>query len=152
MGSGRGERIAYYIATFGGLGKLFESKMPGTIATVAALIIRWKLDLGVFPIAVIFFIGVWASQVYSRKVKDSDPPCVVIDEVVGYFVAMYGFSDIMLLPSFFFFRILDIIKPFPIKFFEKLPGGWGIMMDDVIAGAVSNALISLGVWFWGLQR
>ncbi|MCD6363450.1 MAG: phosphatidylglycerophosphatase A [Synergistetes bacterium] len=145
-------KLAYYFATFGGLGKLFENRMPGTIATAVALIIRWKIDLGFFPIVVLFFIGVWASHVYSKALRDDDPPCVVIDEVVGYFVAMYGFSDIMLLPSFFFFRILDIVKPFPVRAFEKLPGGWGIMMDDVIAGIVSNVLISLGVWFWGLQR
>lgn len=145
------ESLAFYLATLGGLGRAFEGRMPGTIASAIALVIRWKLNVGLLDVIILFFIGVWASKAYALFSKHEDPPSIVIDEVVGYFVAMLGLSESMLLPAFFLFRLLDIVKPFPIRIFEKLPAGWGIMLDDVVAGFISNALICLGIWFWGLK-
>lgn len=151
-GIGIGESFAFYVATMGGLGRLLEEKMPGTIATFLALLVRWNFKVGALTILVLFAFGVWASDRLSKALNKDDPPSVVIDEFVGYLVAMWNLGEIMLLPSFFLFRMLDIVKPFPIRTFERLPGGWGIMMDDFVAGLFTNLLISFGLWFWGMIK
>jgi phosphatidylglycerophosphatase A len=72
---------------------------------------------------------------------------VVIDEVVGQMVTLLAWPDAswkLLLAGFVLFRILDVIKPFPAGRAENAPGGWGIMLDDVIAGAYGLALLWLG--------
>ncbi len=151
MGKNRAlrEDIAFCLATFGGIGKILEDRMPGTVASVIALVIRWIVDVDIYTLTAVFFAGLWASNTYALSLKENDPPSIVVDEIIGYFVAMLGLPNVMLLPAFFFFRLLDILKPFPIRLFERFPNGWGIMLDDVVAGLISNGLIRLGIWFWG---
>ncbi|KUK13952.1 MAG: phosphatidylglycerophosphatase A [Synergistetes bacterium] len=146
------ESIAFYMATVGGLGKSLEGRMPGTAVTLLALLIRWIYEADWYTISILFILGVWSSERLSKFLGERDPSPIVIDEFVGYFVAMWNLDEIMLLPSFFLFRLLDIVKPFPVNLFERLPGGWGIMMDDVAAGFLTNGLILLGLWFWGMVR
>lgn len=96
--------------------------------------------------AVIYACGVWASGRAERFYRATDPGAVVIDEVAGQIVVflarpMAGWT--VLLAGFILFRIFDVIKPFPAGRAERLPGGWGIMTDDVVAGAYGAAALFL---------
>jgi phosphatidylglycerophosphatase A len=99
-------------------------------------------------VLVIFFLGVWAAGQSEKFFGQTDPRSVVIDEVAGQMVAFLLFPHAswkLLLAGFALFRIFDISKPFPAGRAERLPGGWGIMVDDVIAGAYAlGALAFLG--------
>jgi phosphatidylglycerophosphatase A len=96
----------------------------------------------------LFLIGVWSAGKAEKIIGRVDPGQVVIDEVVGQiitFVATPRVSWIGLIVGFILFRAFDIVKPFPARQAERLPGGWGIMMDDVVAGLYSLiVLVILG--------
>lgn len=135
--------IAYMLATGLYVGKI--PKIPGTVGTLVALfpiLIYWNRGgeyvlLNQISITLaVFFIGIWASTVVVETFKEKDPEYIVIDEIAGYMVAMIGFPTNwkILLLAFVLFRIFDILKPPPIKYFEKLPSGLGVMADDIIAG------------------
>jgi phosphatidylglycerophosphatase A len=145
--------LAIWIATCGTAG--YAPVASGTVGSIVGLglvIGVAHLPLGSLGRAValaslavaLFPVGVWsagkAEQFFSRK----DPGQVVIDEVVGQivtFVAAPDFSWKWMLGGFALFRIFDIFKPPPARQMERLPAGWGIMMDDVAAGLY--ALLSL---------
>jgi len=80
-----------------------------------------------------------------EKIEGHDPSVVVIDEVVGMWVALLfiekRFLNVFL--TFLIFRIMDVFKPFPARRFDKMRGGFGIMMDDVIAGVYANILMHI---------
>lgn len=126
---------------------------PGTAGTIGAAIlyaILWQLHFASFPILLLclivssignILIGNWAEKYFKTK----DPKQVVIDEVAGYFVTILLFkpSITVLLIGFILFRFFDILKPYPIKKFETLPAGTGILVDDLIAGAYSLIILIL---------
>ncbi|MDH4069831.1 MAG: phosphatidylglycerophosphatase A [Ignavibacteria bacterium] len=76
---------------------------------------------------------------------DKDPSIVVIDEIAGMWIAMLFLPATLpvLCGSFLLFRLFDIIKPFPARSLERLPGGWGIMLDDVAAGIYANIVLQI---------
>jgi len=90
-----------------------------------------------------FFIGVWVSAQTEKFVQQEDPGCVVIDEVVGQWIALFlvPLTTFNVVLAFILFRFFDIVKPF--RRAEKLPNGWGIMLDDVIAGIFANATLQI---------
>jgi phosphatidylglycerophosphatase A len=97
--------------------------------------------------AAVFLPGVWAAGEVARQRGVEDPGLIVIDEVVGQWVALAGaarFSWMEAGAAFLLFRAFDIVKPWPVRAAERLPGGWGIMADDVLAGAY--AALVLGAW------
>jgi phosphatidylglycerophosphatase A len=93
-------------------------------------------------------IGVSVSTRFSTDL-DPDPSFVVVDEIVGMWIALLfiPLTPLSIVISFLGFRLLDIVKPFPCRRLEKLPGGWGIMLDDVAAGVYANIItrIIIGV-------
>jgi phosphatidylglycerophosphatase A len=96
--------------------------------------------------AALFFLGVWAAGEAEKFFQRKDPGQVVIDEVVGQMLTFLARPDASwkwLLAGFFLFRVFDVVKPFPARQIEKTAGGWGIMLDDVIAGLYSLGLLSL---------
>ncbi|HTC22232.1 MAG TPA: phosphatidylglycerophosphatase A, partial [bacterium] len=134
----------FCIATFLGVGKL--PLAPGTWASVVAALLFYPLIdhpvvQGCVLIAV-FFVGVFACTQYAKNLGEVDPSSAVIDEVLGMGVAMlaipkqWSFAVMALI----LFRVFDIWKPYPIRRIEKLPGGWGIMTDDLVAGIYA--------WVW----
>ena len=136
--------LHYLIATF--LGSGYFPKAPGTAGSLVAVLLFWFLQFP-FPyqmvlLTALFFIGVW-SAAYVEKAEGEDPGKVVIDEVVGQGVALLFVPQQILYygVSFVLFRIFDIWKPVPVKQLERLPGGWGIMADDVMAGVYANLTI-----------
>lgn len=96
----------------------------------------------------IFMVGVWSAGCAEKFFGRVDPRHVVIDEVAGQMLTFLARPDASwkwLLAGFVLFRIFDVVKPFPARRLERLAGGWGIMMDDVAAGAYSMvALLILG--------
>ena len=149
--------LTIWIAT--GLGSGYFPIAPGTAGSALGLVLviafrqtsLKPLWLGVCMAAfasLLFFIGVWSGGKAEKAFGRVDPSQVVIDEVVGQiitFVATPRISWIGLIAGFIVFRVFDIIKPFPAGRAERLPGGWGIMMDDVIAGLYSLiVLVVLG--------
>ena len=137
------------LATFFGLG--FVPLAPGTVASAAAAVLyRFLLHDLAWPlyallVAALFLAGTAASARYALALGRPDPGRVVIDEVCGQLIAL-AFLPAGWIPvavSFALFRFFDIIKPWPIRRLERLPGGWGIMADDVGAGLVAAVLARL---------
>jgi len=147
--------IAKLIATFFYVGLIPIG--PGTFGTLAAIPLFYVLSftplyLYLAITVVIILISVQASTVAEEIFGKTDPGQVVADEVCGYLITMIlvpvTLSNIFL--GFLLFRFFDIAKPYPVRKFEKLPGGWGIVMDDVMAGVYSCITLHiLGRWvFW----
>ncbi len=141
--------IAWTVATWFGCGRI--PRAPGTAGAIGAIPLylaaaRAGGRTGVLVAAcAVTLAGVWAASVVARELGKKDPQVVVVDEVAGLLVTMLPASE----PSwravaagFVLFRLLDITKPWPIRDFEKLPGGWGIIMDDVVAGVVGACIVS----------
>jgi phosphatidylglycerophosphatase A len=136
-----------------GLGTGYSPLAPGTAGSMLALLIYWLLPLQdiiwIFLSVIFFLIGVWTTgQIESEHGKD--PGIAVLDEVVGQWIALVflPYNVKIYIASFFIFRILDIIKPFPADRAEKLSGGFGIMMDDVIAGIYTNLILQIYLFFF----
>ncbi len=119
---------------------------PGTLGTllgiplVYILVYKWWLTLmlGLF----LYAVAVWSANYMVDLTREKDPEAVVIDEVVGYFFSFLFIEPTLkaMVVAFITFRLLDILKPYPIKLFEKLPKGHGVVADDVVAG-IMNAVI-----------
>ena len=141
------QRIGVWLATLGGIG--YCPKMPGTAGSLAALLVYALLphDAGVQAVVILstLGLGVWSSQVAAAASGKTDPSQVVIDEAAGIWLAcfMVPVSFWPLAAAFTLFRLFDIGKWFPIKQLERLPGGWGIMADDVAAGCLARLLLLL---------
>ena len=143
-------KLMEFIATGFYSGKL--PKMPGTWGSIFAAVLLFFLrpedlwfQLGV--IAVTFVLSVVSSDFLSRELGNKDPDSVVIDEILGMELALLGLSAQGNLKLVFLglllFRIIDIMKPPPIPWFEKLPGGWGITIDDALAGIITNIILRM---------
>ena len=135
------------IATVGTLGRF--SRMPGTLGSIAGSIL-WILSGGIpwWGILAVALIGCAAADKYEKAGERTDPGEVVIDEVVGVWIASWGLDLTYAIVALFLFRIIDITKPFPIKYFEKLPGGVGIMADDIAGGVIVNLMLRFLEWFF----
>ncbi len=142
-------KVSLYLSTLIGVGRFPYA--PGTAGTVVAMLIRWKWTPTWWELLIVFFVGVYITSRAEKVIGTEDPPQVVWDEMLGYFVAMYGFSPKSMVAALVFFRIFDILKGFPISRVEKLRGGWGIMLDDVIAGIESNLLLWAIVSYYGIK-
>lgn len=147
--------VAVRLATVGPVGHFPVA--PGTAGSVVGVVLTmlirrlplapWEFSLTMgASIAVIFVLGVWGAASAERFYGATDPGCVVIDEVAGQMVVFLFQATagwLILLAGFIFFRIFDILKPFPARRAEHLPGGWGIMTDDMAAGAYGAAALFL---------
>ncbi len=128
----------------------------GTFGSLVAIIIYLvpgfeQLEI-IIPAIVVFFIyGLFISSKFE-KVYGKDPSQCTVDEVVGTWIALIALPKtfLVVLTSFLIWRALDIIKPFPARTSEKLPGGLGIMMDDVISGVYSLIILHLTVYIFGV--
>ena len=128
--------------------------IPGTFGSLASFVVYFLLRLVpgwqfyVGAIILLVGIGIWSAGRAERDSGIVDPSFVVIDEVAGQLITLFliPFSWTNLVLGFLIFRALDIVKPFPARRAERLPGGWGIMIDDVLAGIYGNLLLQLGLW------
>ena len=153
-------RFSWLIATFFGIGHLRPGS--GTWAAGATVLLwwgasrsipaAWLLPAIVIASAAVTLIGIPVSTVVARESGVKDPGFVVIDEVAGQLIALIGvpLDWKYLLVGFILFRSFDIVKPFPLRRIERLPGGTGIMLDDVGAGLY--ALVLLQLWLHFIAR
>lgn len=129
---------------------------PGTVGSALGILIDRGLRVAgsdlLYGLAVLAFsvAGIAASRVAEEHFARKDPSHVVVDEIAGMLVSLFlvPVSWIGLAVGFLLFRLLDIVKPFPCRGAEKLPGGLGIMADDLIAGVYVNLLLRLAALVW----
>lgn len=148
------ERLAYFIATAGFVGRFPIA--PGTAGTAAGLAIYalvrlfGNIQAEAAVIVLTFVLGVWSAHIAERLMGGKDPGPVVIDEVLGMLitVAFLDVNPLGGLVGFVLFRVFDVIKPFPAARFEHLPGGFGVMMDDAMAGVYSHVVMRALVAFF----
>jgi phosphatidylglycerophosphatase A len=135
------------LATWFGSGLL--PKAPGTWGSLAALpfaivIVAFAGSWGLLAAAILTtLVGVWAAGVYAVRSGQDDPQRVVIDEVAGQWLALVPVADDLRLYAIAFlaFRFFDIVKVWPARLIDRrMKGGWGIMLDDVVAGLYAAAL------------
>jgi phosphatidylglycerophosphatase A len=143
--------IANLVSTWFGCGR--SPVAPGTAGSAAAVAIAILLHhyagfvwwYFLLMAAVLFLPAVWAAGVSARAAGIEDPGFVVVDEVLGQWIALAGARTLnweTFLAAFLLFRLFDIWKPAPVRQLEALPGGWGINADDAMAG-VYAALVLL---------
>lgn len=134
---------------------------PGTAGSLIGVIIY----LGIYKFSWLSYLlilialslfGVYISnKATSYFFKEKDSKRIVIDEIIGFLITMFliipseiDFSEVLLfryskfvIAGFLIFRVIDILKPFPLRRLEKLPGGWGVMCDDILAGVYANIIM-----------
>ncbi len=142
-------RIASQLATFFGCGLV--PKGPGTAGALGGLLVAYLVPVSPWILTAIFLIpGIWAATVHSQITGRKDPQDVVIDEVLGQWItlaaAVHTRTWQAWLLAFVLFRLFDITKPFPIRRVEKLPAGYGIVFDDVLAGIYGAVVMRVAGW------
>ncbi len=157
--------LAAFLATLGGLGDRLPA--PGTTVGSLPPAVAWWLACSLLPgpilrvgvtalaTVAVAAVGVWASGEEARRRNRRDPRPVVIDEVAGQWLTMavalpvaepVGAAALGALAGvgFILFRLCDVLKPWPIRMLERLPGGLGIVADDLAAGALAGVATGLG--------
>jgi phosphatidylglycerophosphatase A len=127
----------------------------GTLATIPLAIGLGRLDplvRGCF-LALFILLAVWTSGAGAKVLRRDDPSEVVIDEMAGFLVTLFlvPISVASLCFGFFLFRLFDILKPYPIRRSEKMEGGIGIVLDDLLAGVYANLCLRLILFFLTIQ-
>jgi phosphatidylglycerophosphatase A len=143
-------RAVLWLATGGGVGRLPWS--PGTFGSLIGIPLGGILGrLGSLwsgiATALIVLAAVWIAHMAELQLGTKDPGCVIIDEIAGMAVALWSlpFTLATGIAGFLLFRAFDIIKPPPVRQAERwLSGGWGIVMDDVLAGVMAQIVLRLG--------
>ncbi|MBL0732520.1 MAG: phosphatidylglycerophosphatase A [Desulfosarcina sp.] len=127
---------------------------PGTMGSIVALPLPFFLSgINLYytvPLILIFIIFSVVIADYAEKIiNKKDPGVIVIDEIAGIIITFAGIplNILTITAGFFIFRFFDILKPFPIRLIEKkIPGGAGIVLDDVAAGILSNIVLRIGMF------
>jgi phosphatidylglycerophosphatase A len=146
-------QLVLALATCGGVGYL--PGMPGTWGSLAALPLWWGLShlgLGGYSLALVAILAVSVRITgLAQDYLGPDHSAIVLDEMVGLLIALAGvpLRWPWVLVGFALFRLLDIWKPFPIKYCEQLPGGWGVVLDDAAAGLLARAGLGIVILIWG---
>jgi len=139
--------IARLIGTFFYMGR--APVAPGTVGSLGALLLYLSIYHNGWAygsiVACVLIFGTWSARHVSEERNDPDPSEVVIDEVAGLLVTflLVPFHIVCIIVGFILFRLFDIIKPWPIHTVEKIKKGYGIMLDDIIAGVFSNVVLQI---------
>ena len=144
------------LATWFGCG--YWPKGPGTAGSLGALLVAvplvrwfdWQPWMFAVLAAVVTIPAIWSASAAARITGRKDPQVVVVDEVVGQWLTLAGATTLNLkswLAAFLLFRAFDILKPPPVRQFEKLPSGTGIVADDLMAGIYGALVLYTAGWF-----
>ena len=144
--------VGVFVATGGYAG--YAPVAPGTAGSLVGLgvyaLVRWYGGPGLEAIVLsaVVAVGVWSASVGERYFGKTDPGHVVIDEVAGMLLTLLWLpvTWVGALVGFLAFRVFDIIKPFPAGAAERLPRGWGVMADDLVAGVYAHLVVRLIAW------
>jgi phosphatidylglycerophosphatase A len=142
-----------FLATGGLIG--FAPAAPGTFGSLAALplcllLSGMSIEGGVIFLVALISVSVWIAHAAEKLIGRNDPKQVVIDEICGMAVALFAlpFTPLNVCGGFALFRVFDILKPFPIRWADRnVSGGLGIVLDDIIAGVIANALMRTVIHF-----
>ncbi len=134
-----------------GFGSGLAKKAPGTLGTLAAVPIYWlfaQTNIFVYSLltVAVTITGIWICGIAAEKLGEHDFGGIVWDEIAGYLITMWlvPFTWQAMVIGFLLFRVFDIIKPWPIKWVDqRVEGGFGIMLDDVLAGVFAGILVLL---------
>ena len=140
------EKLITFLAT--GFGSGLAPFAPGTMGTLVGVVIcllclplPWpmRLLIVIALLALSIYVAGQAEKIYQKK----DDQRIVIDEIIGLQITMLPvvINVLNLCAGFVLFRIFDILKPFPIGNLQKLPGGWGVVIDDVAAGIYAGVIL-----------
>ena len=143
------QKSVMFLATGCFIGNI--SFAPGTFGSVLGLPLSFflsKIDfsMGVLLTLVFILFAIWIAHEAEKTLNTEDPGCIVIDEIAGIILTLFGlpFNITSVTAGFLVFRVLDIWKPYPIRFLEKkFSGGIGIVLDDVVAGILSNLILRI---------
>ncbi|MCD6170000.1 MAG: phosphatidylglycerophosphatase A [Candidatus Latescibacteria bacterium] len=140
-------RVAKFVAT--GCLSGYCPLAPGTAGSALIALLYWLLPIARqqiwFSITfLLFFLGVFVSAQAERH-WGRDASVIVVDEMVGFLAAVLFLPKVplVIILGFSIFRFFDIVKPFPAHRSQRLPGGWGVMTDDLIAGVYTNLVLRL---------
>jgi len=146
-------RVAVWLAT--SLGAGYFPIAPGTVGSAVGLAVffltnRWPAGAQIALVAILSLVGTWAAGEAARHFGREDPGQVVIDEVAGQLLTLLltGVGVAGAVAGFLVFRVLDVLKPWPARQFERLPGGVGIMADDLMVAVYGNLLLRLAGAIW----
>ncbi len=147
-------RLGVFFATFGPVG--YAPIAPGTFGSAAGLALYALVRLAdsrlveAIAILAVIAVGVWSGTEAEAHFAGTDPGPVVIDEVAGMLITLFAMPVTVTgaVVAFLLFRLADVIKPFPARRFEDLHGGWGIVLDDCMAGVYANLVLRGLVWLW----
>ncbi len=149
--------LARLVATAFGSG--YSPFAPGTAGSAVGVLLFWPLaGLGwtcqLAACLAVLAAGIAAASRVATLVGRKDPGLVVVDEVVGQWITLLGmpFTLPVTLAGFVLFRVMDVVKPWPARDLERLPGGWGIMADDVAAGVYAWLLLRVGLIIWPVAQ
>ena len=139
-------KIAEYYCTSFGLG--YKTKFPGTLASFATLFPVWIIkeyftsDILLLIIFVYAFFSYLSIKIITNKKKDKDPQFIITDEHLGQAISLLFCEQKILdfLIAFIMFRFLDISKPFPINYFDRINSPAGVLLDDIVAGIITCLL------------
>ncbi|MBT8356880.1 MAG: phosphatidylglycerophosphatase A [Deltaproteobacteria bacterium] len=143
------EKVVLFIATGCFIGKIPFA--PGTFGSLAGILPCFILSktgelVAIFCLVVFIIFSIWIANDAEKILNKKDPGSIVIDEIAGMAVTLIGlpFNVFYVATGFIVFRVLDISKPFPIRYIEKrMPGGAGIVLDDVAAGIIANVILRM---------
>ena len=159
-------KINFLFVTLFGIGKI--KKIPGSFASLATTlflfflfhILNVSVNIVLIFIIIIFFLSLYAVNIFIKDLDNKDPKEVVIDEFIGqsipiclYEIAHEGTKETSQVLTFYFimfilFRIFDIVKPYPISYYDKnFKNSFGVIMDDVCAGLYVVAVLVLYMVF-----
>lgn len=126
-----------------GLGSGYAPRFPGTAGSALAAVLAWIFRPEVWQIIALCAVGVYICGRAEAILQEHDSPRIVFDEICGFFVASWQIQDLrVFLVAFVLFRFFDMTKPFPINRLQELPGGLGIMADDLAAGLAARLLVA----------
>jgi phosphatidylglycerophosphatase A len=146
----------FFLFLAAGFGAGYSPIAPGTMGTLVAIPIYFFLSFISSPlyeltIITFFFLSSWISDKAQRHWGKRDHPRIVIDEMVGFLITMLWLpkTTLFVILGFFLFRFFDIVKPPPIRLLERVRGGYGVVLDDVMAGVYANIILHLIQLFTG---
>ena len=150
----RSPRVAALVAT--GLGAGYSPFAPGTAGSLVGLVLFWPMSRLAWPwqltaTVALFAVGVRCATAVAAQVGRKDPGLGVGDEIAGMWTTLLWlpFTPLVAAIAFVAFRAMDVLKPYPARQLEGLPGGWGIMCDDIMAGVYANLLVQVLLRAWG---
>lgn len=144
-------KAVMFLATGAHVGRIpFASGTFGSLVGLPIVYLLSKADWAVALILTVILIlfSVRVAHLAERQLKAKDPGCIVIDEIAGMCVTMLAIPLTLTtgIAGFFLFRIFDVIKPPPARQVERrLQGGWGVVMDDVVAGVMANVVLRIWI-------